>query len=429
MLNKEQQQDLEKAIMLLFRLRNSLSVENWEEKRGREFSKQFSQKEALQKNLHNEKADDGAFAPPPLIEDNDRFLKFTEKELIQMPKKLRIVIRELGYAVYARKRTTGRYNCSYEIRFNRSGYKISASGSTKEEAKKRFIEKAKLTETQTDGFAPAIPADFDGFVRYWFDNFHKAKVKEKTYTNNLNLYGRHVKARLAQYKVKDITPAVLKDLLAALPGNGKTEDDVYSILNQIFDTAITHGLIKVNPIKLIPHIPHERESGVELTIDEELKLLTAYKGTVYEIIFSVILYAGLRPNEYKTARIENGFIVSVNSKQKTKKVEYKKIPICSHLRERLNGISELPTRHEVGIRDHFNRILPEHTLKDLRKTFNTRCIKCKVDFYAKEKFMGHTVSKLEKTYTGNLDDFLLTEGKKLDSWYSLYPKNTPNFND
>lgn len=196
-------------------------------------------------------------------------------------------------------------------------------------------------------------------------------------------------------------------------------------INQILETAITHGLIKVNPLKLIPHIPHEKEIGVELTHDEEQKLLNAYKGSVYEIIFAVILYTGLRPNEYKTARIEGEFIVSINSKQKSNKVEYKKIPICSSLRDYLGNITELPKRHEIGIRDHFNLVLPNHTLKDLRKTFNTRCIECKVDFYAKEKFMGHTVSKLERTYAGNLDNFLLSEGKKLDAWYNLYPKITP----
>ena len=138
---------------------------------------------------------------------------------------------------------------------------------------------------------------------------------------------------------------------------------------------------------------------------------------------------GLRPNEYKTAVIDGDFIVAVNSKQKKKKVEYKKIPICSHLRSRLCGITELPKRHEQGMRDHLKRIFPTHTLKDLRKTFHTRCIQCRVDLYAKEKFMGHTVRKIEKTYTGSLDNYLLTEGKKLDAWYSLYPNNTPNSDD
>lgn len=33
-------------------------------------------------------------------------------------------------------------------------------------------------------------------------------------------------------------------------------------------------------------------------------------------MFAIGLYTGLRPNEYKTAYIEDGFIVANNSKQK-----------------------------------------------------------------------------------------------------------------
>lgn len=342
-----------------------------------------------------------------------------------MPKKLRITIRELGYTVYARKRTTGKYNCSYEIRFNRNGFKISASGKTKEEAKKRFIEKAKIINEQKDDYATTVPNDFDGFAMYWFENFHKRKVIEKTYNNNLGTYNRHIKAKLDKYLLKDISPVMLQKLIEGLPGNGKTADDVHGILNQIFKTAVLHGKLKINPLDLFVHTQHDRESGIEFTRDEELKLLSTCKGTDYEVIFAILLYTGLRPNEYKTACIEDDFIVAVNSKRKTRKVEYKKIPICSHLRKYLAGIDKLPTRHEVNIRQKLQSIFPEHTTKDLRKTFNTRCIECKIDIFARKKYMGHSVGKLDATYTGKLDDFLLSEGKKLDDWYSLYPKITP----
>ena len=176
------------------------------------------------------------------------------------------------------------------------------------------------------------------------------------------------------------------------------------------------------------HTPHERENGVELTQDEEITLLGDSKGTVYEIIYGVILFCGLRPNEYKTARIEGDFIVAQNSKRKNGKIEYKKIPICSALRAILNACRELPKRHDRSISDNFKKILPNHTLKDLRKTFSTRCVNLHVDMYAREKFMGHSVGKLDKPYVGTIDEYLLTEGKKLDAWNILYPK-IPQKND
>lgn len=351
-----------------------------------------------------------------------------------MPKQFRKTFRTQGRTAHVRKRTTNGYNCSYEIRYAKKPYNkhpISASGTTLEEAKKRFIEKLNNYILPDDSVhsLPTIPTTFDGFAMYWFENFHKRKVSAKTYKNNLSLYNRHIKAKFNDLPLNAVLPAEVQELLENLPGNGKTADEAHSILNQIFNTAITHRKLDLNPLNLFVHTPHERKTGIELTREEELLLLETYKDTDYQIIYAVILYTGLRPNEYKTARIEGKFIVAVNSKRKTKKVEYKKIPICSHLQQYLIGITELPIRHEVGMRKHFNKIFPNHTLKDLRKTFDTRCVECKIDYYARKMFVGQSVGKLDKTYIGNLDDFLLAEGKKLDTWYSLYPKITPKNGD
>lgn len=359
---------------------------------------------------------------------NEGILKFTDKEISEMPKSVKKFFRMQGKTVHYRERKDdGRYNKSYEVRYAKKPYNkppISVSATSIEELKARFIEKLNNYVPQSEA-ALSVPTNFDLFATYWFDNFHKAKVTPETHKNNFNLYRRHIKEKLKGYKVKHITPIMLKELLSSLPGNGKTEDDVHSILNQIFDTAVTHGLISVNPLNMVVHLTHEKVSGVELTTDEELFLLQQSKGTPYEVIFALMLYAGLRPNEFKTARIDGEFIKAKNSKQKRGKIEYKRIPIISHLRALIGGKDVLEMRSVERTRYFFNRILPNHTLKDLRKTFSTKCINCKVDFFAKEKFLGHSIGKLEKPYTGNIDDYLLSESKKLDSWYTVYPKNTP----
>lgn len=360
-------------------------------------------------------------------DQKERFLKFTEKEISKMPKQFRKIFRTQGKTVHYRERKDGRYKKSYEARYAKRPFNnppISVSATTLEELKTRFIEKLNNYVTHEDN-APIIPKDFHEFAMYWFENFHKAIVVPKTFSNNLSLYNRHIKEKLCGYTVSSITPIMLKNLIDNLPGNGKTADDVHGILNQIFKTAGTHGLIKVNPLGLFVHIPHERESGTELTIKEELLLFEKSKGTVYEIMFALMLYAGLRPNEVKTVKIENNFVVSINSKRKKGKIEYKKIPIISYLCNHLDNSTSLEFRTEQSARDFFNTILPHHTLKDLRKTFNTKCVSCKVDFYAKEKFMGHSIGKLDKTYTGNIDDYLQAEAKKLENWYAIpqkYPK-------
>ncbi len=372
-----------------------------------------------------------------ISEDNNAeygFLKFTEQEILKMPKNFRKSFRAQGKTVrYRERKSDRRYNHSYEARYAKKPYNnppISVSAPTVVELKARFIEKLNNYVPNDKTFTfPSIPDTFDGYAIYWFENFHKCKVQPNTYKNNLALYERHIKEKLVKLSLCDITPALTQDLLQSLPGNGKTTDDVHSILNQIFDTAVLHGKMKFNPLNFFVHLQHDRESGIELSRDEEIKLLNAYSGSAYEIIYAVMLYTGLRPNEYKTAHIEGDFIVARNSKQKNGKIEYKKIPICSHLRSRIGNITELPTRHYQGIRKNYNKLFPGHMLKDLRKTFNTRCIECRVDTFARKKFMGHSVGKLDKTYTGTLDEYLLSEGLKLERWYTLYPKITPDFDE
>ena len=121
----------------------------------------------------------------------------------------------------------------------------------------------------------------------------------------------------------------------------------------------------------------------------------------------------MRPNEYKTAKIDGAFIVAVNSKRKTKKVEYKKIPITPMLAPYISGITELSFVRLEYMRNKMRAILPDHRLYDLRTTFYTRCEECGVAEVAKKRFVGHSLGKLGDTYTDLSDEFLLSEGKKL----------------
>ena len=177
--------------------------------------------------------------------------------------------------------------------------------------------------------------------------------------------------------------------------------------------AIAHNVLDRNPLAVLLPVTHEREHGKALTKAEELHLLEATSGTPYQLMFAVALYTGLRPNEYATARIDGNFIIAVNSKRKTKKVEYKKIPITPMLRPFLENVTELNFYIPEVMREKFKSILPNHKLYDLRTTFYTRCHECGVADVARMEFVGHSLGKLGNTYTDLSDDFLLKEGEKL----------------
>ncbi len=345
-------------------------------------------------------------------------LLFTEKEIMKMPKNVRKQFRVQGKSVHYRKRTDGRYNCSYEIRYAKKPFNnppISVSATSLEELKARFIEKLNSYVPQDDT-APTVPKDFDGFAMYWFENFHKRKVCAETYKLNTALYKRHIQAKFNKTRIDNITPMELQKLLDEFADKGKTREDIYSLLNQIFDSAVKHGLVKLNPLGMVFKEKHNREHGKAISKKDEIKLLSFYKGSQYELSIAIALYTGLRPNEYSTATIDGWFIRAVNSKRHNAngKVEYKRIPISPMLKPYLNGVKEIKMFSCYTLTRKFKEVLPQHKLYDMRTTFQTRCTECGVSDVAIGIFMGNSIGgSLKEAYTDVSDEYLIKEAQKI----------------
>ena len=351
-----------------------------------------------------------------LLNEEQGFVKFTEQEILQMPNKFRRLFRHGGVVVRGYKRVScmrGKkviYN--YELRCRSSGYDIYASSNDFEEAKQKFLKKLKIVEKLVN--FPKVPTNFHEFAMYYFENFRKKKVAKSTYESDLNRYKNNLLAPFATIQLNKITPIQCQQVIEKILSEGKEKSaqDVYSLLNVIFKMAIAHGIIERNPLAIVMPVTHEREHGKALSKNEEKFLLESTANTPYQIMFAVALYTGLRPNEYATARIDFNFIIAVNSKRKSKKVEYKKIPVTPMLRPYLDGVTELKFYIPEVMREKFKSILPAHKLYDLRTTFYTRCKECGITDVAIMAFVGHSLGKLGNTYTDLSDDFLLLEGNK-----------------
>ena len=331
-----------------------------------------------------------------------------------MPKAFRHTFIAEGKVICYRKRKRGKVSCSYEARYRRHGYNISVSTNNLTDLAQKFIEAlhaAELGET-----AEKVPTTFHEFSMYYFENFRKRKVTAGTLRGDLNRYKNHLHPYFGSISLKKITPSQCQALIdkRLAEGHEKSAQEIYSLLNCIFKNAIAHGILDRNPLAIVMNVEHEREHGKALTKNEERKLLEATAGTPYQLMFAVALYTGLRPNEFQTARIEGEFVIAVNSKRKTKKVEYKKIPITPMLKPYLVGVKELKFFIVECVREKFKSILPEHKLYDLRTTFYTRCHECGIADVARMEFVGHSLGKLGNTYTDLSDEFLLKEGKKLE---------------
>ena len=363
-------------------------------------------------------------------------VKFTKKEISQMPTYFRKTFRTAGCNAHVLRRKSGKNSWNYMIRYRRDGYNIVATSNNLEEAKRKFIEKlhtadelkrqqeiakvtgAPITPTPLLKQQPEIngvPTTFDRFANYYFEKFYKRKVCDETFRVTLSNYKNHVLPHFGSMRLSSVTADKCQQLLDSLIEQDKlrTEENVYTMLNMLFKAAVKHAVIEHNPMDMVFHTKHERKHGKALTKDEERKLLTETEGTPYQQMFAVALYTGLRPNEYKTAYIENGFIVANNSKRKNGKTELKKIPIMPMLAPYVKDGDELTFYRLEQIRHKFNGILPGHKLYDLRTTFYTRCTECGIAEVAIKKYVGHTLGGLADTYADLSDEFLIKEGQKL----------------
>ena len=355
--------------------------------------------------------------------------KFTNKEILKMPKQFRKEFRAAGCTAHVLKRRSGKNNWNYMIRYRKNGYYIVACSNNLEEAKRKFIEKLliadKFQKQQTfksiatpkqPTIVNGIPSTFDGFANYYFETFYKRKVCKESYRIAQCNYRNHVLPHFGNVPLSSITAHKCQELIDRLVDENKTRtsENVATMLNMLFTAAVKHTVLQHNPMDMVFHTKYQREHGKALSKDEERKLLEKTEGTPYQLMFAVSLYTGMRPNEYKTATIEGEFIVANNSKRKNGKVELKRIPITPMLKPYLENVTDLSFVRLEAMRMKLKEILPSHKLYDLRTTFYTRCQECGVAEVAIKKFVGHTLGGLADTYTDLSDAFLLKESAKLN---------------
>lgn len=340
-----------------------------------------------------------------------------------MPKKIQRLIIVQRKRCRLRTHASGKNTITYEIRFRRDGYNVTACGKTIELAKANMLEKLRHAKPKAENneSQPQVPCTFHSFAMFYFENWWKETVAPKTFKNGVNRYHRWIKPHFEEKPLIKITPFDCKVLLdrPKSEGKGKTADELHSLMNGIFNCAISHSLLQRNPLSTVLHIQHERESGQALTAEEE-QILFAYMESDKcdcKQELALAIFCGLRPDEVASAEIHGDFIRSRNAKRKNRKLEYKYIPICNRLRPFIQDGIHIGCTPQI-VRRRLKAILPNHKLYDLRTTFYTKCQTLKVAETALKAFAGHSFGKLGNAYSdlSKMQDFLLSEGQKLNIW-------------
>ncbi len=348
-------------------------------------------------------------------------IKFTYKEIQMMSFTFKKEFIANGLVAHVIKRESGRNSYCYEIRYRSNGYNISASSTDLAKAKKKFLAKTVPGEIEKYYIGKnsnnLIPTNFEKFALFYFENFRKRKVSEKTYKNDSCRLKRHILPVFEKMEIKKITPANCQELLDNLMKQDKckTAVEVYNLLSCIFKSAIAHDILVKSPLAVVIKPTYEQEHGSALTKTEEQALLSNIADIPTKTALALALYCGLRPNELATAEIQGKFIKAVNSKRQKKDkqaIEYKYIPITQKLKPFLSDIIP-PLPNVPLIRKQFNEVLPNHILYDCRTTFYSRCKECGVDQRALDEFMGHSLGRLGNAYTDLSFEFLLSEAEKI----------------
>ena len=334
-----------------------------------------------------------------------KYLEFTQKEISSMPQKYRKMFRVGKLRAYMRERRRGG-SINYEVRCRMDNINISAGGTTKEEARQRFIEKLNALEHGVK----TTPTKFGDFIEFYFENFRKRKVAANTYKADYDRVKKHILPALGEMRLSAITPSVCQAFIDKFSDRGKTAQELFSLLSQTFKCAIAHHLIQFSPLDTLIRPTHESVNGTALTREQEARLLSETPEK-YREAFAIAIYTGLRPNEYETLRRDGDMLIAKNSKRKNRKIEYKRIPICPMLRPYISESPSMPCPKTLW--NAFKKLFPDHTLYDLRTTFNTRCVECHVDDNARKLMMGHSLGRLANAYTDVSDEFLRQEAEKL----------------
>lgn len=180
------------------------------------------------------------------------FLGFTSKEISKMPQRFRKLFRVDGLPVHCRKRKRGG-SVNFELRYRANGLNISASGTTIERAKERFIAALRRIESGDGVKQTKIPTSYKEFCLYYFETFRKRKVTELTYYHDMSRCRNHIFPVIGGMALKAITPSDCQSMIDDLRsrGLGKTADEVFSLMNYTFKGAIAHGLITKNPLAVV----------------------------------------------------------------------------------------------------------------------------------------------------------------------------------
>lgn len=342
-----------------------------------------------------------------------------------MPHKFREIFNQEWFEKHLRQKPNG----VYEIRCTVNKVPISGSGKTLDIAAEDFICKLVSLERGTQKKVAEDNTQFNDFAEKWFVVVKKPTVKPNTYASFYATYTTHIKPYFKGKLIKALTPMEIQPLFTKLirQKKSKTAQTVKVLLNQIFKAAVAERIIPQNPMDGVRILKYQPKKGTALTLAEEREFLQSIEGSRYELAFAFLLFGGMRRGELHSVKIDGDFLTVCDGKLRVAQEQtVRKVPITPMLRNYLEGASksliEEALAHNVEmLTRYFKTFCPSHHLHELRHTFITRCQECGVPREVVSVWAGHSADNTmtSTVYTHFSDDFMISEGKKVDYYNRL----------
>ena len=313
-----------------------------------------------------------------------------------------------------------RKNNTFEVRYRKDDYNISFYGKTKAEAMQKF-------KTWFDTVSPKKTVQkkitLDEWIETWLTTYKKGKVKDTT-LQAIKYVLKHLSNSLGKKELHAIKNIDLQTMLNNMSNYGNTTHKVKVYTQNIFLQATRNKLIKDNPAENLEIPKSKTIHSQALSIKEQQKLIDfQFNDIELHYFYCFCLYTGCRRAEALKFNlqcdIENDYIHIKGTKTTSSD---RTIPYFDTIKSLFVNIKELSFDNlkEDYVTRKIKDCLPNHTVRDLRKTFATNCHEMGVSGKVVQKWLGHTnLDMTMNTYTAVRSEFELSEALKLT------PKLTP----
>lgn len=362
----------------------------------------------------------GPIAEKSKVENRRGVLKFSKKEILQMPTNYRNVFATNDMIVHYRLRKDG----VYEARFHRQGIDIEVSSKDLTKLKQKFIEKL----NNYDGSPKRKKRNqnektFGEYAEEWL-NIKRVTTKQSTYNEYVRMLNHDVLPTFGKMGATEIDRSMLQNYLLAYVDKGtlRMAHKLFLILRCIFDMVADDYNIS-SPMKKVVVPNYQSKSGTAFTYEEEKKLVNhclanLKKDTAHA--FLVLLYAGLRRSELASLKIiDRTWLECETSKERMgKNVVKRKVPFTPMMKRMLPYIDFKKAKNVNlnTLQTTMKRLFPNHHSHELRHTFISRCKESGVTGEVVSIWAGHSLTGTITTtvYTHYSDEFYLKEAQKVD---------------